>query len=102
MLVVSEEQQGRTEQTSAQGPTVCGVIFIFLLNIVYLFSYVCYSKTSFHLCLLQENSLSHVYSSKTSFLPVFLNKTFDMTNFPKKLEVSTSAMTTATLIKEKI
>ena len=39
--------------------------FIFLLNII--FSCGCYSKTSFYLCLLQENILSSVCFSKTSF-----------------------------------
>ena len=41
--------------------TICWVIFIFLLNI----TWVCFSKPSFHLCLLQENILSCVCPSKT-------------------------------------
>jgi hypothetical protein len=42
---------------------------------------VCYSKTSFHLCLLQQNIVSHVCPSKTSL---------DITDFPKKSQVSAS------------
>jgi hypothetical protein len=45
------------------------------------FTCASFIKTSFHLCLIQENISSHIWSSKTSF---------DIINFPKKLEVFTS------------
>ena len=64
MHVVSKDQWGRKKQTNAQVPTVCGVKFIFFLNIMPPF--MCYSKTSFHQCLLQQNILFPVCPSKTS------------------------------------
>ena len=68
MPVVSEEKRSRSKQTNAQAPTVCGVIFIFLHH------------TPFHVSPL-ANILQPVCSSKTSF---------DIPDFPKKPEVSTS------------
>jgi hypothetical protein len=53
----------------------------------------CCIQESFHLCLLQENIVSHVCFSKTSFHLCVPGKTsFDINDFPKKLDVSTSLL----------
>lgn len=61
---VSLAKNKEAEQTNSQrlSPTVCGVTFLLLYGVL---SCVCYIKTSFHLCLLQENILSCVCFSKT-------------------------------------
>jgi hypothetical protein len=103
MHVYSEAEQAKSKQCS---------VFAFHYLWVHIYppsswvlSHVCYVKTSFHLCLLQEIILSCVCSSKTSFLlcllqenilssvcfsnmsfPCVLQKkiSFDITNFTKK------------------
>ena len=63
--VFGEEEWGGVNQTNAQcsSPTVCGDHIYTPPSQV--FPRVCYIKTSFHLCLLQENILSCVCFSKT-------------------------------------
>jgi hypothetical protein len=56
--------KGGARQANAPAPTVCGVIFIFPLNIMRP-SKVCYSKASFHLCA-PANSIWHNWLSKGS------------------------------------
>lgn len=63
-LNITETEQG--EPMPERPPIVCGVIFIFFLNITHL---------------LQQNILSPVCPSKTSY---------DITEFPKEPEISTS------------
>jgi len=78
MCVVIKEYQDEANQTNARcsSLTVCGGIFLYsfimepfmLLGILkLLFICVCFTKTLFHLCLIQENTLSHVCFSKISF-----------------------------------
>lgn len=87
MNTVREEYKGRPNQTSAQclSPSVYGVIFMLLHQASFHVSppekhpltSACFRKTVFHVV----SVLSPMYPRKTSF---------DITNFPKKLEVSTS------------
>jgi hypothetical protein len=87
--------------------TVCGAIYILLhhrsfhvfavskhlFTCVYFrnLSSVCSRKTSFHLCLPQENILSRGTLARHPFSPVCPSKTFfDIINFSTKLEISIS------------
>jgi hypothetical protein len=67
---VKTKDVDQDELTPEPPPTVCGVIFIFFLKI-----------TCPLICLLQQNIVSPVCPSKTLY---------DITEFPKKLEISTS------------
>lgn len=79
----------KPNQCSVLGSHCLWVMFTLLHHRYF---HVCYVQTSFHLCLLQENILSDVCFRKTSFC---LSKTsFDITNFPKTLEVSTLLLST--------
>ena len=64
-VLLARNSEGRAKQTNAPASTVGGVVFIYIPSL-WVFSHVCYGKTSFHLCLLQQNILSDVCLSKTS------------------------------------
>jgi hypothetical protein len=63
---IHEDQQDGAKQTNARAPTVCGVPFIVSLNCVHPFKCL-HDKIPFHLCLLQQNILSHVCFGKIFF-----------------------------------
>ena len=87
MCVISKRYRGGAKQTNAWVPTVCRVIFIFLHASFHVsatakhpFICVCFSK----------NVLSHICLSKIPLCPSKIS--FELTDFPKKPEVSTSAL----------
>lgn len=111
-LVLSEERQGRAKHTQCSGlvpDCLWGHIYTPSPQVL---SRVCHSRTSFPLCLLQENLLSDVCLAEHSPCVCFSERCFhlclpqantlsrvrspklscDLTDFPNKLEVSTSGL----------